>query len=203
MTLLQSDRALLDGFREGDPESLARVYRETVDDVARLVHCGAALTGGRRVPGAGSPELERELVQETYLRAFDPRARLAYDGLRPYRPYLLTIARNLLIDHWRKAGRELPDEGLDQVPVEPAAAEEDLDFAARLEATREYLRQLAPDTRAFVEARFEQGLSQREVVEKLGMTRWRARALEKKVQAGLVRHLKRAGLWAGKKKPPR
>lgn len=195
MSPLQSDRALLEGFREGDPEALARVYRETVDEVARLVHRGAMLAGGRRAPGAGSPELERELVQETYLRAFDPRARLAYDGLRPYRPYLLTIARNLLIDHWRKAGRELPDDGLDALPAEPAPAEVDLDFAARLAATRDYLEQLPPDLGAFVEARFVQGLSQREVVERLGVTRWRARSLEKKVQAGLVRHLKRADLW--------
>lgn len=29
------------------------------------------------------------------MRAFAPRARAAYDGLRPYRNYLFTIARNL------------------------------------------------------------------------------------------------------------
>jgi RNA polymerase sigma factor (sigma-70 family) len=191
----ESDRELLDHFRAGDPDALTRVYGETVNAVAQLLHRGALLAAGRRVPGAGSAELERELVQETYLRAFSERARLAYDGLRPYRPYLLRIARNLLIDHWRRAGRELPDEGISELPAEPAPAEENLDFAARLTATRAYLEQLTPDLRSFVELRFIQGLSQREVVKRLEVTRWRARALEKKVQAGLVRHLKRAGLW--------
>ena len=46
-----------------------------------------------------------DLVQEVFLRAFDERARLGYDGLRPYRPYLLRIAKNLRIDTARRDGR--------------------------------------------------------------------------------------------------
>lgn len=198
MSLFESDRTLLDHFRAGDADALERVYRETVDEVARLIHHGALLAAGNRVPGAGSPESERELVQETYLRAFAQRARLAFDGLRPYRPYLLTIARNLLIDHWRRAGREVLDDGLSELATEPAQAEPDLDFAARLTATRGYLAQLPPELRTFVDLRYEQDLSQQALVHKLGITRWRARSLEKRIQAGLVRHLKRAGLWTGK-----
>ena len=41
-------------------------------------------------------------MQEAFRRAFEERARSAYDGLRPYRRYLLTITRNLVIDQLRK-----------------------------------------------------------------------------------------------------
>lgn len=57
--------------------------------------------------GAGLPEGDLEvLVQNTFVRAFSPSARAAYDGLRPFGSYLVTIARNLLIDEARARNRE-------------------------------------------------------------------------------------------------
>jgi DNA-directed RNA polymerase specialized sigma24 family protein len=52
------------------------------------------------------PEQKRELLQEVFIRAFSAKARPAYDGVRPYKSYLATIASNLMIDTRRKDTRD-------------------------------------------------------------------------------------------------
>ncbi len=202
MTIFEGNRDLLDGFRGGDPAALTEVYLHYVDRVALVVRRGFALSGAGRVPGAADAETERELVQEVFLRAFSAKARLAYDGLRPYRPYLLRIAMNLLIDRCRRQGRDVPLEDVEGAldladwKNEGDQPEEALDWRERVKATREYLLGLDPALRELVRLRFEQELSQYEVMERLKLSRWRVRSLEKKVQDGLVKHLKRKGLFA-------
>ena len=103
MTVFEENQELLLAFREGTREALTRVYQHYVDEVARGVRRGFFLGEGReRIPGAPDDQAQRELVQEVFLRAFSEKARNAYDGLRPFRPYLMRIVRNLLIDYWRR-----------------------------------------------------------------------------------------------------
>lgn len=205
MSVFEDNRELLERFRAGEREALAEVYRRYVDEVAVLVHRGVLLPSGRRVPGAGGAETERELVQETFARAFAPKARTAYDGLRLYRPYLLRIASNLLADRWRhdarSAGREVVPADIEELErlaaegtLEPVDPEEDAEWHRLREATRTYIAGLAPELQQFVRMRFEEERSQHELARSLGMTRWKVRVLERKVQAGLKRYLKRQGL---------
>jgi DNA-directed RNA polymerase specialized sigma24 family protein len=48
-----------------------------------------------------------DLVQEVFIRAFSGRVRECFDGIRDFRPYLNTIARNCFLDTVRKHGREV------------------------------------------------------------------------------------------------
>jgi RNA polymerase sigma-70 factor, ECF subfamily len=48
-----------------------------------------------------------DLVQDSFMRAFSPPARAAYDGIRDYGPYLLTIVRNTVADALRVRQREV------------------------------------------------------------------------------------------------
>ena len=111
---LEQDRELLQRFRRGDAGALAQVFQRYAQHVAHAVRTGVLVqVDGQLVRvGAGLPEHEVEaLVQETFVRAFAPRTRDAYDGLRPYAAYLLTIARNLVIDRGRRqrsAGLQIP-----------------------------------------------------------------------------------------------
>jgi len=85
MTVFAADRALLDAFRRGDRAAIATVYFHDVDDIAAVARNGFAIpTTGARVRGAADEATERDLVQEVFVRAFAPRARDAYDGIRPY-----------------------------------------------------------------------------------------------------------------------
>ena len=53
------------------------------------------------VAGVPDTDAEHDLVRETFVRAFAEKARSSFDGLRPYRPFLLRITKNLMIDRFR------------------------------------------------------------------------------------------------------
>lgn len=207
MTIFENNRSLLDRFREGETQALAEVYRHYLDLVWTVVHRGFTLgaEGQTRVAGIAAPDSAREFVQEVFTRAFSEKARESYDGLRPYRPFLLQIARNLLIDHWRKHAREIPfdlpenpslasDGGLEISPLAFSSPEDELHWRTLQSATQEYLSTLSPKLREFIRLRFEEEHSQQEISERLKITRWQVRALDHKVQANLRRHLKRRKL---------
>ena len=162
---------------------------------------------GMVVPGAGDREVERELVQDTFLRAFAEAARLAYDGLRPYRPYLLRITKNLMIDRLRARSKEgaaaAGDVGdIDRLletnapfDAEPARdAAEDLRWRELEARTAEYVAGLDEESRQVVKLRFEEELSQDTVASRMRCTRRRVRTLEERVQDGLRRHLRKLNL---------
>lgn len=206
----QIDRALLDAFRRGDRAALGHIYFLYVEKVATLLRSGFSIRDrGLFVPGVPAGDGESDLLQEVFVRAFAPAARLAYDGLRPYGPYLLRIARNLLVDRQRQHKRQPaapgnidPEEQASSVEQE-VSRDEELHWARLSAVTNEYLQGLDSESRTFVRLRFEEELSQQEVALRMGASRRRVRTLEVRVQAGLRRHLKRHALDAEAPRPGR
>jgi RNA polymerase sigma-70 factor (ECF subfamily) len=195
------DRAeLLRRFRAGDPRALEEVYWAYLDKVEGIARHGFALSEGRgRVGGVGRRRDDlRDLVQEVFIKAFAAPARQAYDGLRDYGPYLFTVARNVLVDWARRQGREIPtlDADLERLVEVPGPPLLDEGSDGQVEIARRYLEGLSPELRAVHQARYEQGLSQREAADRLGMTRQALRTLEEHLRTGLRRALKRAALVA-------
>jgi RNA polymerase sigma factor (sigma-70 family) len=193
VTIFANDRALLDRFRRGDRAALAAVYEHYVDDVATLARRGFTIesSGHVVVRGAGR-DGEYEITQETFARAFAEKARLAYDGLQPYRPYLLRITKNLMIDRFRTAQKDAridPDAEI-TLGEEPV----DLHWKQLFEAATEYVATLDADHRRLVTLRFEEECSQDETAAQMKCTRRRVRTLEGSVQDGLRRWLKTRGL---------
>jgi len=196
VTIFATDRALLDRFRRGERAALTAVFEHYVDDVATLARRGFTIESSGHVYVRGAPrEGELELVQETFAKAFVEKARLAYDGLSPYRPYLLRITKNLMIDRYRadqKEARTIDLAGLDD--LEPAAEPPpDPHWQKMSVVTAEYVATLAPQEREFVKLRFEDGASQDRVAEALGWTRRKVRTLERDIQKGLRSWLKQRG----------
>jgi RNA polymerase sigma-70 factor, ECF subfamily len=186
MTLFADSRALLMAFRAGESGALARVYWFFVDDVERWV---------RRF-GVRDSDAVAELVQETFVRAFTTHAREAYDGVRPYRPYLRRIVRNLLVDRARLGGRavqELDDEALEADDPDPAP-DDALAHHRIAAATREFIAGIDEESRTFVRLRFQDEHSQDDVARMMACSRRRVRTLETKIRDALWRHLQRAGL---------
>ena len=137
------------------------------------------------------------MVQETFAKAFAEDARQRYDGLRPYGPYLNTIARNLLIDHARKRGREAPtEEGWEDrlatehpehVTIEPW---EDPVIGRVVEA---YVTGLGEPLSSVYQHRYVLDQSQVETGNALGLTRQKVRTIEDKIRKGLRKALRKAG----------
>lgn len=212
MTLFQERPELLVPFREGRREALELLYVRYLPEVTRVLQHGftSGAAGQLRVPGLHDPAALRDALQEVFVRAFQERARLSFDGLRPYRPFLLRIAQHVRIDQLRKTGREAPVSSLgsdadDALLDIDALLERNLPFAGpapvqpqeqreweRLVALAQaYTATLDAEAQHFVATRFAEGRSQSETAEIMGISRRRVRTLEDRVQAGLKRYLAR------------
>jgi RNA polymerase sigma factor (sigma-70 family) len=184
-------------FRRGDRLTLARVYWFHIDRVEQIIRRNlSAWRAGRGRDAVPNRDVE-DLVQDTFARAFDPRARLAFDGERDYWPYLATIARNVLTDALRKwrgdlvvdTGGRLEDRPLDAGEAGEVPAWEEPRVMAILRA---YIQGLPPDLARVHDQRYVLGASQEEAARALNLTRQRLRTLENKLRSGLRRALKRA-----------
>jgi RNA polymerase sigma-70 factor (ECF subfamily) len=200
MPILRTNRALLDRFRAGGPEALGAVYWKYVRKVERLLSAGFEVRGrGTRVAGA-CRQLDdlADLVQEVFLRAFSEKGRRAYDGLRDYGPYLYAIARNVLVDWARVRGREIPAPWAElEAAVEVTPVIDDTPpwaTATTMRVVEGYLSALPQDLREVHKLRHEEGLSQEQAAQRLGVGRQTLRTLERRLQDGLVAALDTAGI---------
>lgn len=209
MTLLLSDRALLDAFRDGASWAITRVYQAYVDPVARVLRQGFSfMSGGQPVRFRGydnSWDLECA-VQDTFSHAFSPAARQAYDGVSPYGPYLMTIARNQTISRLRRDMREYRRRTALAADPPPPAPETPEQQAMRVQAQQliqAFGASLDGVQRRFLDLRFGEEQNLLEVARQLGLTRMKARTLEQKLRQAFVRFLRQRGvLGDGDSGPP-
>jgi RNA polymerase sigma-70 factor (ECF subfamily) len=115
------------------------------------------LTGGDR-------QQAEDVVQETLLRAW--RHPEALTG-RPVRPWLFTVARNLVVDAHRARQARPPEAGEAPLAVLPAA--DDLDRALESWTVAEALADLSPQHRAVLVETYYRGRSVAETATVLGV----------------------------------
>jgi RNA polymerase sigma-70 factor (ECF subfamily) len=213
MSLLVEQRALLDRFRRGERSALEEVYRHYAPDVAAFLQRGFTfLSAGRHLRFAGyqQPFDLDNALQETFVRAFKESARLGYDGLHPYKSYLMAIARNLVLDELRRREVALspalePVAAGDGEEARPAAAIVEAGAAGGGSAEHELLgRELAqlyaafvarlPDRdRTFFRHRFEEQRTQVEAGGLSGLSHMQARTLEKKLRRAFLEFMQANG----------
>lgn len=192
------DRQLLLGFREGVPDALAEVFRQNAELLTRRLR--AAAWRGRGFERLRS-ELELEnAVLEVFARAFEPRARTVYDGVRPFEHFLMGIARNFLLEEARvrelSAGinRELEEQVervlMQDAPVDVEQALVDRELEGLLEQFKAALTQ--EEARMF-DLRFTQELGQEDAADKLGLSRIQLRRRELALKKRLLEFLKARG----------
>lgn len=118
----------------------------------------------------GCPEQAADLAHDTFVRVLNQREKIA--SLRQPRAYLSTIARRLVIDHWRR--HELEQAWLDTLAALPEESTPSpevswLCLEALLEIDR-MLCSLKPEVRkAFLWAQLE-GLTCQQIAERLGVS---------------------------------
>jgi RNA polymerase sigma factor (sigma-70 family) len=198
-------RALLQGFRAGEREALTTVYRMHAESVALLLRHGFSFESGghrHRFAGYGSGFELQDALHETFRRAFEPRAREGYDGIRPYGAYVTTIARNLVLRSFRAREVLFPLEASDElgstngqvvaIDVGPTP-ERELHDRQVLELVERFLATLTPDERRLIELRHVEGLSQRDAADVLGLGRQRVRTREQALRTKLLAYLREHG----------
>jgi RNA polymerase sigma-70 factor, ECF subfamily len=190
-----TDAGLWERFRAGQGDALATVYRAHADEVVRTAR---AVLKDCALPTAPYDQLASDLadvVQEAFAKAFAPEARRRFDDQRAFRPYLLQIARNAAVDHWRARRRHVLVDG-DRlaehlVRDEEVSAHDEEWAGADVVAVVE--RFIGTEERRGYEALYVRGLSQREAAVELGVGRQVVRTIEGRLRTGLERALARSG----------
>lgn len=195
---LPEDRALLERFRAGDPEAMAVVFQHYSDDLTRYLCAGFTFdSGGRPLRFAGLRERFElhDVLAETFRRAFEERARLAYDGIAPYEVYLKRIARNLVIDRLRGSRHASAEDprAAEQLEAREPSPEQAAEEAERAGLMRRFVAALPPDERRLVALRFGEDLAQEQVAQRLGRTRRWVRTHEERLRRRLVVFLRGTG----------
>lgn len=155
-----SDADLVKRAQGGDVDAIGELYDRHHADIFRYVWS--------RVHDNRSAE---DLTGEVFTRMVINLPRYRLRGL-PFRAWLYRIARNLVVDHYRKEG------GHDQVPLyhaEGMSGEGDrpdsmAEHHLTLERVQRALTSLDPSQREVVILRFLAGLSLREVAQTLDKT---------------------------------
>jgi RNA polymerase sigma factor (sigma-70 family) len=205
---LVEDRPLLAAFRGGERTALGVVYSAYAPDLFGF------LSRGFRVESSGKPfwfagykggcELE-DAVQEVFARAFSDAARLSYDGLRPYRNYLFTIARNFIIDELRKRQRvflpigEESSGGPDAPPLiddAPSPEQQWLDNEVK-DIVVAFVAELSGDERRVFASRFQGGMSVEATAKALQLSEFRVKRLERQLRKRFFGAMRSRGYFDG------
>jgi RNA polymerase sigma factor (sigma-70 family) len=217
---LQGDEFLAE-FRDGKASALDKVYRHFSTALRHFLLRGFAFkSGGRNLhfSGMGSTADVDDIMQETFRRAFGPRARQTYDGIRPYKNYLFTIARNAVISEMSQRQRQIPvGDAMMTDRTDPSASAIQTFVASqwRAKACVEYASTHGQETRAeslevyslvggfvetleeedagFFRVRFMEVQSQEKTAEKLGWNRARVRKTEDRLREAFTAHLSGSG----------
>ena len=200
MTLLISDRALLDSFRRGEGQAIERVYREYVSQVTALLKNGFSfMSGGNSTyfKGYGDAwELECA-VQDVFIQAFSATARQSYDGVKPFGPYLMTIARNRVISLLRSETRELRRRCLlaaEGPPPGPETPEKQAMQRQLTETVQQFVDTLQPEMSDFFTRRYGEDHNLMDTARLLGLTRMKARIRDRNLREAFVEFLRHKGM---------
>ncbi len=220
MSLLVDDRNLLKRFRASEPAAMREVFLHYMPALTRQLRRGFSFrtnskTTGRTVRFEGYSDTFQleDALQEIFRRAFSEKARLSYDGLRPYAAWLNTIAKNVVINdfqskrkylenfafdaeieahaesEWSAADDALPD------MASPASGnpERDLETAELRGLVAAYRKTLNERENAVFELRFVESLAHPEIEKRSGISPSKIKTTEAKMRVGLARFLKSRG----------
>jgi RNA polymerase sigma-70 factor (ECF subfamily) len=175
--------AIVRRAQNGDTGAFGEIYDRYIDTVFRYVYF--------RV---GSRQLAEDLTSETFLRALRRIGSVTWQG-RDLGAWLVTIARNLIADHY-KSGRyrlevttadmidaDQEDHGLEGRPE--SAVLERLTNATLLEA----VKKLNPEQQECIVLRFLQGMSVTETAAAMGKNEGAIKALQYRAVRSLGRLL--------------
>jgi RNA polymerase sigma-70 factor (ECF subfamily) len=166
----QDEARLVDRARSGDAEAFAQLYDAHVERVSRYIYFRVA----------EDRDVE-DLVSQVFLKAWENRDRYKPGG-SPFVAWLYTIARNLVIDHYRTRKDALPLEAALAVPADVEMLDERAQTRFDLEELRNALQNLTADQQQALLLKYVGGLSNESI----------ARILNK--QEGTVRGLQMRGL---------
>ncbi|MDX3078239.1 ECF subfamily RNA polymerase sigma factor, BldN family [Streptomyces sp. NPDC088354] len=170
---------LVERAQAGETEAFGRLYDHYSDTVYRYIYY--------RVGGKATAE---DLTSETFLRALRRIGTFTWQG-RDFGAWLVTIARNLVADHFKSSRFRLEvttGEMLDANEVEPSPEDCVLESLSN-ESLLRAVRKLNPQQQECVTLRFLQGLSVAETARIMGKNEGAIKTLQYRAVRTLARLL--------------
>lgn len=171
--------ALVDLAKQGDAEAFGQLYDHYVSTIYRYIYY--------RV---GTYALAEDLTSETFLRALRALASFKWQG-RDFGAWLVTIARNLVADHYKSGRFRLEvatGEILDHDSVSDGP-EDDVLASITNETLMQALRELGSDQQECLVLRFLNGLSVAETALALGKSEGAVKQLQLRAIRNLAKQL--------------
>ena len=171
-TRAATDQMLIERARGGDREAFGELYDRHVTPVYRHMYCMVS-----------DRQLAEDLTAQTFLQALQAIACYEERGL-PFRAWLLRIAKNLAINHWRvqRNHNSSGNHGSERAMLSP---EEFCEAKLREEEVWRAVRSLGGDQRQVIILRFVDGLSYPEVAQALRKTIGHVRVIEYRALSAL------------------
>lgn len=150
--------ALVERAQDGDGEAFGKLYDAYLDTVYRYIYYRVS-----------NRALAEDLTSETFLRALRRISTFTWQG-RDFGAWLVTIARNLVADHFKSSRHRLEvptGEMLDSDQTEPSPEESVLAYLSN-RALLDAVKQLNSQQQECVTLRFLHGLSVAETAQIMG-----------------------------------
>lgn len=177
--------ALIRRAQDGDREAFGAIYELYVDTIYRFTSLRT-----------GSQQIAEDLTADTFLRALRGIGNFTWQGRDPV-AWLLTIARNLIADHYKSA-RHRVEGGTGEIrtferesPGVEGQPESTAVDRVQNEALFGALGRLKPEHRECLVLRFFQGLSVSETARVMGRNDAAVKALQYRAVRALARRLPR------------
>ncbi|NIV29817.1 MAG: sigma-70 family RNA polymerase sigma factor [Anaerolineae bacterium] len=172
---------LIQRAKKGDPSAFAELYDRYQPAIYRYIFY--------RVGDVATAE---DLTGEVFVRLVEKIDRFAYRG-RPLLAWLYTIARNLVMDYHRQAGRSLPLSFDRRLATEATDPEEAVERRLTQRRVAAAIARLTEGQRQVILLKFIEGLDNETTARTLGKSIGAVKALQHRALAALRRILERNG----------
>lgn len=175
---LPEEACLVDQAKSGDPDAFAKLYDAYVERVSRYIFF--------RVSEEGDME---DLVSQVFLKAWENLDRYKV-GRSPFIAWLYTIARNLVIDHYRTKKFTLPLDEVLALPSDMELPDEEAQMHFDLDAMRDSLQVLSKDQQQVLILKYIVGLPNDSIAKIMNKQEGTIRGLQMRGLQTLAKHMR-------------
>jgi RNA polymerase sigma-70 factor, ECF subfamily len=163
--------------KSGDPEAFAQLYDAYVERVYRYIFF--------RVSDDTAVE---DLVSQAFLKAWQNLDRYKM-GASPFIAWLYTIAKNLVIDHYRAQKELVPLENVAALPADMDGPDEEAQTRLDLQAMREALQLLSEDQQQALILKYIVELPNEHIARLMNKQEGTIRGLQMRALQNLAKHM--------------
>lgn len=179
---LPEEARLVDRAKAGDPQAFARLYDAYVERVSRYIYF--------RISDESDME---DLVSQVFLKAWE-KLDMYKAGSSPFIAWLYTIARNLVIDHYRTKKNTLQLDDVMRLPSDMEMPDQQTELHFDLEAMRDALQCLSADQQQALILKYIAGLPNDSIAKIMNKQEGTVRGLQMRGLQTLARHMKQKDL---------